>query len=441
LGWGINALSDLGASYMPDSTIPQQVEAWRRREQQAQLPPGPPTFGSLFDLRPTPARPLIHQDDPRLVDAALGKAAGIAMKSALPLVLGLVGGAQGMPLAATEALLAPFDNPDPRVMQGVLGWRPGMKLAEIDPAIKNFIPKAGKRLEVPDAQRYMQEMVRRHLGEIPDSAPDHIKMRRLMNLGRKEFADQLTQPYSGIDWYGPDTALGDQLLRTVYPELEDPVKDTVQKAMSSTMSNNSNPRAEAFNGARIWMPYRAEGRFPITQPSGRFWPAQGVTSQILKLNRMLNELGEKGVADFLKSHVSGRDIKYFVPNAKEIRLGELYRGSRVLGPKIGPYFNEVMGWPQPETVVDVWMMRQNRRRLGGLFDAHGNAIEAPRTEGERLLQMNVDRRLALEHGIEPRDSQSVGWHYEQELYRRLGLPTKSFKRSDGIQDFLRSPTK
>lgn len=315
-------------------------------------------------------------------------------------------------------------------------WRPGMRLAEIpEGGLKAFVPK-GAKLEVADVQRYLDDAVRRTLGEIPDSAPAQTKMRRLLNLGRREFADQLTQPYSGIDWYGPDNALADELLRPVYPELEDDAKDTLQKAMSSAMSNNSNPREEAFNGARIWSPYQQTGEFPLTQPNGRFWPAQGVTHQILKLNRMVKELGERGASDFLRSDVTGRDIKYFVPNAKEIRLNDIYPGSQALGPKIGVYFRDVMGLPNDGSVVDVWMMRQNRRRLGGLLDAAGNAIEAPRTEGERRLFQDVDRRLAAENGVEPRDGQSVGWHYEQELYRRLGIPTKSYRRSDGIRKFL-----
>lgn len=350
-------------------------------------------------------------------------------------------GAANLAEGAGRAAMKVLDDPGLKYLPGpeavaIPHWRPGMRLADIPAGLKAAIPKVGAQLEVADVQRYLQDRVRKALGEIPENAPEHVKVRRLLNLGRKEFADQMTQPYSGVEWYGPDNALADSLLRPVYPELVDPTKNTIQKAASAVMSNNSNPREEAFNGARIWMPYRETGRFPVNQPNGKFWPAQGVESQVLKLNRMLGELSEQGLADFLRSEVSGRDIKYFVPNAKEIRLNDRYPGSNALGPKLGPYFRDVMGIPQPDTVVDVWMMRQKQRRLGQLFDASGNEIKAPRTEGERRLQMDVDRRLAGEHGLEPRDGQSVGWHYEQGLYQKLGLPTKSYKRSDGIRKFL-----
>ena len=108
-------------------------------------------------------------------------------------------------------------------------WRPGMRLAEIPAGLKDLIPRAGARLEVEDAQRYLQDRVRKALGAIPENAPDHVKLRRLLNLGRKEFADQLTQPYSGVEWYGSDTAMADRLLRPVYPELQDPVKNTMSR--------------------------------------------------------------------------------------------------------------------------------------------------------------------------------------------------------------------
>lgn len=324
----------------------------------------------------------------------------------------------------------------------VVPYKPGMNLDDIHPLTSETIPKTGDKLTVPDVQQYLQDRIRKSMGAVPEDAPDATKVRRMLYLGRKEFAQQLEQPYSGVDWYGPDTAHGDQLLQQAFPELRDPVQNTIQKAISAAMSNNSNPLFEAYNGARIWQGFRdlpeALRRFPLKQPSGKNWPAQGIGYQIDKLNTMLDQLGEKGTADFLRGKVTGRDIKQFVPNAKGIRLNETYPGSLVLGPKIGRYFNDVMDLPQEGSTVDLWMMRQKGRRLGQLFDARGEPIEAPRTEGERGLQMAVDRKIAAENGVVPRDAQSVGWHFEQGLYKRLGIPVKSYRRSQGIQQFIDS---
>jgi len=317
-------------------------------------------------------------------------------------------------------------------------YRPGMPLNDIHPLTSEIIPKVGETLQTADVQKYLEDRVRKSMGAVPDDAPDSVKVRRMMHLGRKEFAQQLEQPYSGVDWYGPDTAHGDELLRGAFPELANSTQNAIQKAMSAAMSNNSNPLLEAFNGARIWEKFRETGRFPLKQPSGKNWPAQGIGFQIDKLNTMLDSLGQDGTAQFLRGRVTGREIKQFAPNAKGVRLNDYYPGSLVLGPKIGRYFNDVMNLPQEGSTVDLWMMRQKGRRLGQLLDAKGNAIEAPRTEGERQLQMDVDRRLGEENGLAPRDAQSVGWHYELELYRRLGLRAKSYRRSQGIQQFIDS---
>lgn len=353
----------------------------------------------------------------------------------------------GLASAKSPSQLSYIDVPPEDAEAFKAGEKPGEKGRKLMLYTPGQTPERATGLLTEDVQHYLQDMVRKRLGEIPDDAPDSVKMRRLLRYGRGEFAEQLKQPYSGVDWYGPDTAEGDRLLRQKRPELADPDFDTIQKAMSAAMSNNSNPQEEAFNGARIWeQAYdkwkrnpRSTLQFPELQPDGKTaWPAQGATYQIQKLNQMIKELGVKGTADFLRSQVTGADIKHFVPNASEIRLKDTYLGSKVLGPKIGLYFNQIMNLPMEGSVVDVWMMRRMGRILGSLFDASGNEIDAPRTEGERNLSMDLDARLAREHELATRDAQSVGWHYEQELYRRLGLNVKSFRRSQGIQKYLDS---
>ena len=67
----------------------------------------------------------------------------------------------------------------------------------------------------------------------------------------------------------------------------------------------------------------------------------------------------------------------------------------------------------------------------------GSVTEAPTPESERSLFMQTHSDLAREFGLEPRDAQSTEWHYEQGLYRRLGLSgVKSATRSEGVTRFL-----
>jgi len=323
-------------------------------------------------------------------------------------------------------------------LKRVKDWKPGMPLEDIHPLTHEIIPQKSGKLVVDDVQRYLQDRVRTAMGSLPADAPDRVKVQRMLSQARGEFNDQMTRPYSGLDWYGPDTRMGDEMLRPVFPELADSTNNTLQKAMSAAMSNNSNPQAEAFNGARIWQGRNENnGVFPAKQPSGKNWPAQGIQFQIAKLNNLIGQLGEKGAADFLRDSVTGREIKQFAKSAK-VRLNDRYPGSLLLGPKIGRYFNDLMDVPQEGSTVDLWDMRRQGRQLGTLLDSKGKAIEAPRTEGERANAMQVHSRLADETGIAPRDAQSVLWHYEQELYRRLGLKVRSYRRSQGIQQYLDS---
>jgi hypothetical protein len=50
--------------------------------------------------------------------------------------------------------------------------------------------------------------------------------------------------------------------------------------------------------------------------------------------------------------------------------------------------------------------------------------------------MAADEKLAREQGLVRNQVQSGLWHYEQDLYRRLGMPVKTFARSDGTGKLL-----
>jgi len=97
-----------------------------------------------------------------------------------------------------------------------------------------------------------------------------------------------------------------------------------------------------------------------------------------------------------------------------------------------------MGIPQEATTVDLWATRANQRRLGYMFNDTGKMIEAPQKISDRQVFMDTDAKLADEFGITRNEAQSGLWHYEQDLYRRLGLSVKSFKRSQGTERLLQS---
>jgi hypothetical protein len=315
-------------------------------------------------------------------------------------------------------------------------WRPGMKLKDIREAGIE-VPYQGKKLLVPDVANYLNKQVETTMGAVPRDAPPKLTIRRMMNLGRKELEDQLTQPETGLGWYDEDVTQASRDLGRVFPEIQPgSPSDVLWTAVSSVLSPSSNPKAEAYNAARVYDEYRNTGRIPVRQPSGKNWPSQGASKALTKVQNMIDVLGEQGFIDFLTSKQTVRDIRQFRPSTAG-KQDDVTLGALALGPKVGRYFANRLGIGTG-TTVDLWDTRKAGRQLGQLIDAQGRIIEAPRTEGERNLYMDVHGRLGEEFGIQPKDAQSAQWHYEQALYRLLGLPVKSLKLSEGTARYLQS---
>jgi hypothetical protein len=348
----------------------------------------------------------------------------------------------GIPLSMLAAVRNPAGKKAslPSLVRSVRGqwnWQPGAKLSEIPETVP--IPRTDpKKLLVEDVARYLNAQVEKKLGSIPASASEKQKMDRLLKLGRPELEDQMAKPreQTGVDWYTLDTQKADEGLHSVFPELRtDVAKRDLQKAISSVMSNNSNPLQEALNGARIYEGYRRDGSIPLLQPSGKEWPAQGAGIQLRKIQGMIDALGEEGFVDFIRNPQKVKDIARFRPGV-EGKANDVVPGSLVLGPKIGRYFMDIMGMPQEGSTIDKWDMRGQMRRMGRMFTPDGRMIEVPTPESERSIFMQQHKQLGDEYGLTRNGTQSALWHYEQDLYRRLGLPVKSYGRSQGINKYL-----
>lgn len=315
-------------------------------------------------------------------------------------------------------------------------WKPGMKLSEIPENVQ--LPKAGARITVPEVMRHLEERTQKTLGEVPADASPRVKLNRILKLGAPELEDQMAQPDPRLDFYTKDTAAADADIQRAYPELaQDPNKLTLQKAISAAVSKSSNPREEAFTGGRIWGGYRNTGRIPIKQPSGLNWPSQGAQVALTAMQKYLDMLGEEGLARLLTSKAKVGELRKLNPNV-EGKANDVVPGSLILGPKVGRYFMDIMGMPHEGSTVDMWDVRANQRRLGTMFRGD-KPIEAPLTEGDRQIYMELHRILAEKYGLKNRnEAQSGLWHYEKNLYRKLGIPDKPYMRSEGTQKLLES---
>lgn len=350
-----------------------------------------------------------------------------------PKAAGLLADEVQAPAVITPPLRAPA------VHTGPLTWQPGMPLQDID-ASRLAIPVQGKKLTVDDVGRYLEAQTANKYGVVPHDASFDSKLNRAMEASVPEFRDQLQQPNPNLDFYSVDTPKSDRMLiQHAFPELEDPTNMGVYKALSAVMSNNSTPDNDALYGAMLYDRYRNGKVLPLLQDSGKNWPAQGAHEQLTKIKLMLDTLGEKGMVDFLNNPQTVADIRRFRP-AQPGKASELVPGSYVLGNKIGNYYGDLRGIVPSDTArttVDKWDMRRSSRQRGLLFDDAGAMIEAPRTELDREVNQATHRNLADMFNIgAPREAQSGQWHYEQDLYRRLGLPVRSLKRSAGTREFL-----
>ena len=316
-------------------------------------------------------------------------------------------------------------------------WTPGMPLDEITPG-KIIIPGTGPggKLTVPDVASHLNKQIRRALGAIPADASPKRKMARLMDLGRTEMADQMQKPDSGANWYSEDTKKADADMISAFPELKDPRLMAFQKAISAVMSNNSTPEQEAYQSARIYQQFRDTGKLPPLQPNGKEWPAQGASGQLSKIQSMVDQMGVPGFVDFISRPQSVADIRQWRPG-QEGKASDLVPGSLVLGPKVGRYWMDVMGQEHEGSAVDKWDTRAQYRRLGRLMDSNGGVPDSP-DEADRPAFMAMHAALAQENGLSrPSAAQSVLWHYEKDLYRRLGLNVKESTRSQGTGRFIK----
>lgn len=326
-------------------------------------------------------------------------------------------------------------------------WEPGRSIESINPD-SIVVPQAGSQLMVEDVQRYLQQRVRKTIGQIPLGAPPQKKMARILGQSRRELKDQLARPNSGLDWYDGDTRLADSDMAQVFPELaKNPTKRIIQKAISAALSPGQNPRLEARFGAMVYEGYRRDGRIPLTQPAGQNWPGQGASVALAKLQQLLDIYGEKKLAKFFISYHPAEEIRTLGEQLgmsdRTVRAWlegrQLVLGAAVLGPKVGRYFAGITGLPDDSgTAVDVWIARNHYRQLGHLFDSAGAQIDAPLNAADRAVFMAAHQSLGDEFSLTPRQVQSVLWHYEQELYRRLGLAVNTYLRSHGTLDFIAS---
>lgn len=245
----------------------------------------------------------------------------------------------------------------------------------------------------------------------------------------KEIQYQLKQRRSGAGWYRADIRELEHAAKKAHPELADPEQMGLFKALLAATSFGNQPAPNAEQAFQIYEHFKKTGELPAMQKGGvKNWsgsPAFGykseksiekgseVGSTVDKLNLLRKNLGSWGaVADFLAGERTVRDLKKMGFTNVKGTLDEVVPGGQVLGPKGGPFMQNITG-KLGDLTGDLWFARTFNRLRGTKI------VDAPRGPGERAMMRAFIAQVAKQMGVAPADAQAMLWFSEKDLYGKM----------------------
>lgn len=330
------------------------------------------------------------------------------------------------------------------------------------PSLESWIKTQGKKLGPEDADALrLATFVMTGLDEATHHMGEHAD-----ESGKNWYKGQLAQYIDGIrhvaekKWgYDPEV-FGRPGDPTLTPNMK------MYLALTSALSNGKNPTDNAlaayriFDLARSANPENPWQALPLKNPtakSGAWSTRQPETERALRYlqNLSLPRNGEdttqaiRRATDFLtdehapehiqdvKNFLHGRPVSLALPTE-----GHAYPGSYILGPKLGPFYQNLIGNDRHLT-ADVWWSRTWGRIVGGLFHGYDKKAGKPFLKAEpssprQRELMDRSAEVAAKHlGMSVADFQAVLWYYEKELYEHLGQKKSTTSYVEGINRVLR----
>lgn len=305
------------------------------------------------------------------------------------------------------------------------------------------VPEFEGRITVDKIGKYFDNKVKAEFGRSLDyNNPEDFA--RALKIAGEEVDFQLKQEKSGLDWYEDDVRLAFEDTAKVIPKLNEEENRNLFSVIAGIMSPQTTARDNWFIAAKAYEHYVNTGDVPGVNPDNKkLW--QGGTTSVNKriqlefLDRMIKDMGQTKAVEWLFVDHTVKEINQFrqkygnINSGIDGKLGDIQRGLFAFGPKVGPFVSNLNGIH--DVTVDQWMIRTFNRYFGTMIGPDGQIINAP-TEPQRRAVKDLVNKAAENANLKNYQVQSLLWFYEQRLYNKIGLPTKSYGFSDGGKRFL-----
>jgi hypothetical protein len=216
-----------------------------------------------------------------------------------------------------------------------------------------------------------------------------------------DILEGLSRDGSGMGWYDERVQETIRELVKMHPEFnQNPLDLAVYIGILATTSQGYTVTTNFQQAERVYAVYKQTGRVPSDLKFAK--SSAPINGNLQNIQDLIDEYGLAGYADFMDQIVTGqalRDQYGFSPTG--VTLKDSVRGNRILGPKIGSFFNNLRGRFDTIT-MDLWYTRTMHRYLGQTVSPITNdkvqkALRAFRSEirkeGARTYGIDVENAL------------------------------------------------
>ncbi len=284
-------------------------------------------------------------------------------------------------------------------------------------------------MTVAEVQEFLQE---RAETKDPDSPEDFAAVVDDM-VAEIEF--QTGQENNGLNWYTEDVADAFDVSQRMFPTLSSGTNRQLLAIIAALNSPQNDATQNWVDALDAYEQFEQTGEVPTLRQNGKQYGTEAVQKAMASLNHMVQTMGTENAVEWLTTPHTIKELREMKASTGQYagkgsglvagKMADVKLGAHMFGPKVGPFFLDVMGMPQEEVTVDLWMTRTWTRLIGAKI------VDQP---GKMRPAINRAVAEAAERtGLEPNQAQAVLWFFEQELYNELGSKTKPESFSKGAR--------